>query len=49
MTLVIEVVSAGAARELEKKLAAAGMSYRTVIAKSRKKGLRYVVTVFSGA
>lgn len=45
----IEVRSATEAREIEKKLAAQGVSYQTRIVKTRKKGLFYVINVLGVA
>lgn len=42
----IEAATASEARKFEAELAKSGVSYRTTIVKSRKKGLKYVITVF---
>lgn len=47
MTRTIEVDTAAEARKIELELAKTGVSYRTSIVRSRKRGLKYVVTIFS--
>lgn len=45
--LIAEFFSAGACALVERELAEAGVTYKTTILKSKKRGLLYIITLYN--